>query len=451
MRDLDPVQERVVEFIQREGLCTTDDRLLVAVSGGVDSSVLAHLLHTAGFEIALAHCNYGLRGADSEADADLVRRMGETYRCPVFVKDEPLPQPVPDSFNLQTWARKKRYIHFEKILDEYYYTRIVTAHHLDDNLETLLMNVVRGTGIRGFAGIPPQREPRVIRPLLEESKTTLLAYASRHGLTWRYDVSNSRDDYLRNRLRHHVAPHLRSEGLGDGSLAATFRYLRSALRTVEASWRDHSSVLRSPASVRFDRATLPAHPDDAFSVVHATARSLGFSSDQVRQMLTAHRPLEVRASVWQARVTDEAITLLPRSTESSVAHTVDALPARLPWYGSIIVLEEMNAADDPRPGTVEMCRMPRLPLHLRSRAPGDTFAPLGMEGKRKKLKSFLIDQKIPKWDRPAVAVLTDREDEVVCLVGLRLAHPFARRGDEKVLLRIGLETTSPDTKNRTGA
>jgi tRNA(Ile)-lysidine synthase len=249
-----PLVDRVDAFVQHEGLLQPGQRVLLAISGGLDSTTLLHYLNQAGYRVGLAHCNYGRRGAESDADEEFVVELARKWDCPVHVTHYPIPTSSepgiaspptePKQPNFQEGARHYRYKYFKKILDEYKYEILCTAHHLDDNLETLLINLGRGSGLAGLAGIPVRTDFPLVRPFLCVSRREIEDYARHHRVDWREDASNQSDDYLRNRIRHHLVPVLREVlNLTEGSLERSLRHLRSGLTFYERGIGAYSALL----------------------------------------------------------------------------------------------------------------------------------------------------------------------------------------------------------------
>ncbi|PPK86522.1 tRNA(Ile)-lysidine synthase [Neolewinella xylanilytica] len=430
-------------FVAREKLFGPQDRLLLAVSGGLDSCTLAHLLATEGYTFGMAHCNYQLRGEDSDGDERWVRELATRYGCAYHGRTAPPPHPRPAGFNLQIWARQVRYDHFKKILDEYHYTTLLTAHQLDDNLETQLLNLLRGTGLSGMRGVPLQTAFPVARPLLFAGKADILAYALAEGLTWRDDRTNAETDYLRNRLRHTVIPGLRAAGLTDDNLRRTFDHLRSAERFYQDGLLAHPAVTRTEDSLRIDRTLAGLGERDLLTLLWHYGKNLGFTEDQFRQLATKSGAFEVTSATHRAVVTEETILFRPKSNLVPVASTVERLPATVVFGHQKIRLDVVEAPAVLEERGIDFVRIPQLPLHLRARAPGDRFDPLGMQG-RKKVKDFFIDQKVPHWERDLTPVLVDSEGRIVAIVGHRIANSFAVGPNDERVLRIRTERASPE-------
>src|SRR5450755_4470878 len=217
--------QRFIDNIQNENLFQKNDRLLLAVSGGVDSVVLCELCSQAGFNFELAHCNFQLRGAESERDEAFVQSLGEKYSAKVFIKKFDTEKYAEEKkISIQVAARELRYEWFEELIvsltnnpqpttNSYSETSyiahrtsyILTAHHANDNIETLLMNFFKGTGIKGMQGILP-KQVKIIRPLLFAKKEEILSFAEENNLSFVVDSSNLSDKYTRNYFRNQLIP-----------------------------------------------------------------------------------------------------------------------------------------------------------------------------------------------------------------------------------------------------
>ena len=189
--------------------CLQDRKLLLAISGGLDSVVLAHLCHKLDLKVAFAHCNFNLRGAESDADEAFVLALAEEMELEIFIENfETEHYAKQEGISIQMAARELRYNWFNELAEQLHFDYILTAHHADDNLETFLINLTRGTGLEGLTGIP-EVSGRLVRPLLPFSRETLETYAASEHLKWQEDVTNASTKYLRNKLRHDVIPVLK--------------------------------------------------------------------------------------------------------------------------------------------------------------------------------------------------------------------------------------------------
>ena len=198
-----------LDYIKSQGLIAEGKRSLLAVSGGLDSMVMLHLFHEAGLPCAVAHCNFSLRGAESDADEALVITTAKDLSIPIYTQRFDTEQEAAKrGVSIQMAARELRYNWFKQLLEEEKYDYIATAHHLNDNIETLFLNLAKGTGIRGLHGILPQNG-LIIRPLLFATREALEEYQQAQNIPYREDTSNLSDKYSRNRIRHHLIPVLK--------------------------------------------------------------------------------------------------------------------------------------------------------------------------------------------------------------------------------------------------
>ena len=186
-----------------------DKKLLIAISGGVDSVILTHLFSELNFDISLAHCNFQLREKESDLDEEFVKLLSQKTSNQIFtIKFDTEKFASKNKFSIQIAARELRYNWFQKIIKKHSFDYVLTAHHADDNLETFLINLTRGSGLDGFTGIP-RINGNIVRPLLAFSREEILAYAKTNTIDWREDASNATTKYIRNKIRHKVLPVLK--------------------------------------------------------------------------------------------------------------------------------------------------------------------------------------------------------------------------------------------------
>lgn len=184
-------------------------RLLLAISGGLDSVVLTHLCHQSKLKVSLAHCNFNLRAAESDADEEFVLELADDLDMDVYIESFDTEAYAKEQhISIQMAARELRYTWFFELGEQLDFDYILTAHHADDNLETFLINLTRGTGLEGLTGIP-EISDKIVRPLLPFSREALEAFAKKEYIEWREDASNASTKYLRNKLRHDVIPILK--------------------------------------------------------------------------------------------------------------------------------------------------------------------------------------------------------------------------------------------------
>ena len=454
-----PLISRVVDVVRREGLIRPNDRVLAAVSGGPDSvcllTVLTELRESGrmpGLQVHVAHVNYGLRGKESDQDEAFVRELAARFGAPVSCTRVALGSHP--SGSLQRHARDVRYAFFERVLREYGLTTVATGHTADDQAETILMWLLRGTGTVGLAGIPVMREGRgIIRPLLGVNRSEALDYLRSWGIPYRIDASNATAIYRRNRIRHEVLPLLRSfnprivEGLARQAdiLAAEAAILDEAERE---RWRD-ILVTASPGRVVVSCKWLVAYPLGLRrrlvrrALASAKGSAQGFTFRHVSQILGMlegrdRRRLALPRGFRVGRDGDHLTVEYGSSGMPGVTgpEWQPGVPLSIPGevhlgQGGRRLIAAQDQCEGQRVDTdrsMVVVDADRLggPLTVRSWKAGDWFCPSGMGGHRKKLQDFFVDEKIPRNGRDSVPL-------VVAPVGIVWVVGY--RGDERFTVR----------------
>src|ERR1044072_270606 len=275
------------EYVEREQLIRPGEKILLAVSGGADSVVMAHLFHTAGFSFAIAHCNFQLRGGESERDEQFVNDLGAAYNVPVYkIRFDTEAHVAQHRVSVQVAARELRYEWLEDMRHTHGYTFIATAHHMQDNVETVLMNFCKGTGLAGLHGILP-KQGRIIRPLLFAQKEEILAYVKKHVLAFVEDSSNITDKYTRNFFRHRVLPPIQEAYPGAVQhMAGTIARIREAELLYQESVSRHRKRLLEKKGATYMvpvlklQKTRPLH-----TIAYELFKDFGVTPAQVSQVL----------------------------------------------------------------------------------------------------------------------------------------------------------------------
>jgi len=418
-----PVLGPFLTILNRHGLA--EKRGLLAVSGGLDSVVLAELAHRAGLRFGIAHVNFGLRGAESDGDEGFVKTLAERYSVPFFSrKMETKVFAERHGLSIQLAARKLRYAWFEELLAAENFDYLATAHHRDDALETLLLNLARGAGLAGLAGIP-ERSGRTVRPLLAASREQIETFARAEHLTWREDRSNASDDYPRNFVRHHIVPRLRelNPNLTD-TVGQTLAQLAAARRLLEGQTEAlRQAAGRTEGDVVFLDIEIIRRSAEPVLLLHELLRPLGFRYRQAEAVWAVRdgQPGKTFHSPTHTLTKDRAaLVITPRREAEGGVFFVENPVGELhtPEFRLRFSVEE-NAVF-PKSPTEAVFDFGKLtfPLTLRPRRPGDWFCPLGMGGKCKKVSDLLVDLKIPLALKSRVYVL-ESAGAIAWVVGLR--------------------------------
>lgn len=452
---------RVKRTIDRFHLLNQGDRVVVGVSAGVDSMVLLHVLHiylqTFNLSLITAYVNHGLRPKESEEEAELVQKECERLHLPFEYGEFNVKEfQKVGGFSLQEAARRVRFHFFEHLLQKYEAQKIALGQHADDQVETVLLRLLRGSGLQGLKGILPIREGKVIRPLLEVRRHEIEAFALQRSIPFLIDSSNLRKDYLRNRLRLHLIPLLEREYQPNVKeiLLRTSAILREENDYLE---KESEKVYRRMIEERegtlaFRHAAYQSlHPALQWRFIQKMLKSLygeereDLEVPQIFRKLQQAPPsflLELPLGVCMEKRYD-TVLVRKKKVEAIPPFEVELLSPGRTFIQEIrreVMIEEVETKDRDEiskasPDSAFLDRQSlQFPLRVRNFRPGDRFQPLGMRGTQK-LKAFFIDHKIPKFERPEIPLLISGE-RIVWVVGYRIDER-ARVGDQtKRILKI---------------
>jgi tRNA(Ile)-lysidine synthase len=418
-----------LEYIEKEQLFRASERVLLAVSGGVDSMVLMELFRRSPFIFGVAHCNFQLRGEASDGDEQFVEEMAAQIEVPFFSTSFPTTSIAKkEKKGIQEAARDLRYSWLKKTARQEKFDHIATAHHLNDAIETLLFNMGRSGSIRAFRSILPKQE-QIIRPLLFATKEEIVSFAKTHELRWREDVSNAKDDYTRNRIRHQVVPALKAVHPNlEQSLLNSFEHLRAteqlfdwAVETIKAKvWEQQENV------VKIDFEQLLSYPAPT-TILFECLSPFGFTSSDVAQIFNAQIGREFHSST-HVLLKDRTHLFLRKkigNKQEIVYLQKEQHFLQLPDRQLIIKYTADNTLDFERDSCVAYFDADQLqfPLEVRHWRAGDRFQPLGMNGKHKKLQDYFSDQKLSRWEKEQVWLLVSNK-EIVWVIGYRSSEAF---------------------------
>lgn len=415
-------------------------KIILAISGGIDSVVLAHLLHGLDIPFLMAHCNFQLRGEESEGDQRFVEALSLQLSVPLAVKRfETKAYGKTHGLNTQLAARVLRYEWFEALRKEKDYDYVLTAHQANDSWETFLINTSRGTGLKGLLGIPAQNGA-ILRPLLPFSREEIHAFATENHICWREDSSNSSDAYTRNKIRHHLSPILKeihplffkNFEKTQSLLQLTYDFLQESI----SQYRKECFTMGNP--IVFFIEKLRTHPHRRF-LLHELLSPYGFTDvNALERFLQAstgkylasdtHRLLSNRGQ-WLISEIHE--TPSPAFYLQETDQAID-FPIALSW-------EKVSQA---KPSGAEVIYIDKekiqFPLCLRKRKEGDLFFPYGMGGQKKVLRKYFKDEKYSLYDKENQWLLTDSTDQILWVVGRRADERFRPTPHTKEILCIRL-------------
>jgi tRNA(Ile)-lysidine synthase len=447
--NFDTMLERFRSFIRDKSLFSPGQRILLAVSGGVDSVVMTDLFHKAGFSFAIAHANFHLRGKESGRDENFARDLAGRYQAEIYVKNFDTARIARKrKLSIQVTARELRYEWFDELLTTQSFDFIATAHHLDDQVETFLINLARGTGIAGLHGIPV-RQGRIIRPMMFTGRDDIENYARMNDIDFVEDSSNRSDKYTRNRIRHHVIPQL--EKLNT-SFRQTLTETIDNLRNAEIIYRNAIEEKRNSIfEIRKDAILIPADSFYSLDPIAAWAYELlspfGFNQAKILDIIGLENAIpgkEVLSSSHRLIKDRDRLIIVPRELPGkNVNYLIEAEDIRndvvFPVHLHFDILDQIPASfDDPHNTAYLDLDKLEFPLQVRKWKRGEYFYPLGMS-QRKKLSDFFIDLKFSKIDKENQWLLCSG-DEIAWVIGHRIDDRFkVKEGSCNVLkIRVNL-------------
>jgi tRNA(Ile)-lysidine synthase len=413
-------------------------RLLIAISGGLDSVALTHLCCKAGLNLSLAHCNFNLRGEESDADEEFVLQLAEDLALEVFIESFDTEEFAKEhSLSTQMAARELRYDWFFDLAKQLNFDYILTAHHADDNLETFLINLTRGTGLEGLTGIP-EINNQIVRPLLKFSRDDIESYAKENKLNWREDSSNASNKYLRNKLRHDVIPILKEI---NPQLLENFQNTQNHLQDANDIIEDAIVRIQKKAvSVERDVIKLDIKKLKKLSNPKAYLYELlkdfnFFEWQDVTNLLNAQSGKQVFSSTHRLLKDRDFLLLKEIHIESSskIAANIEEGNDKTS-LGNLSLQEVDNIADTTESIIYVDKDKLQFPLEVRPWEEGDYFYPFGMKGK-KKLSKYFKDEKLSLIDKENIRLLCSG-DVIVWIIGKRLDDRFKVTKQTKQILKI---------------
>lgn len=448
------------QYIKQQNLFNTKDKLLLAVSGGVDSVVLCELCRRAGFDFFIAHCNFQLRAAESERDENFVRELGKKYAVEVFVKKFDTEKYAADNkCSIQVAARELRYAWFDEILNDVKNNFVsktgkkpatvvwlLTAHHANDNIETLLLNFFKGTGISGLHGILPKQK-NICRPLLFAKKETLLAFANENQLPFVEDSSNASNKYARNYFRNELIPGLQKvfpqveenlldniERLSDIEVA----YLQFINQQKKGLMENKGNEVHIPVL-----KLLKAKP--LKSIVFEIIKDFGFTAhqtDEVIGLLTSESGKYIPSASHRIIKNRNWLIISPNKSTEAINILVEKTSKKIKFQPGTISFDIITS--DKFSGHIQTANYIaqldageiKFPLLLRKWKAGDYFYPLGMN-RKKKLSRFFIDQKLSITQKENTWVL-EMDKKIIWVVGMRIDNRFKVKSNTKKILQVTL-------------
>jgi len=426
---------RLKAFIEEKELFTQSEKLLIAVSGGVDSMVLLDLMRQLEYNIYVAHCNFNLRARESDQDEELVRAYCEEHEIPCFVTSFSTKEIAAErKISIQMTARELRYEWFAELQQAHGLDRLITAHHLNDHVETFFIHLIRGSGLRGLSGMP-FKTAQIARPLIFTTKQEVREYAEKKKILYREDVSNQDDKYLRNKIRLEIIPQL--EELNPSFIQnaqKSMHLIQESLNLLEAEVKRFTlvgvDVKGEDYKIDWKKLQSSISPQLlAFELL----KPFGFNSSQIEsivlpQELTTGSILE--SETHTLLVNRQELVIAPKSDRAVARETIQTLVFENRWLkGELISREELTDFPDGKTIAAFDADKIELPVILNGWKKGDAFQPFGMKT-FKKLSDFFIDEKLSIFQKEKVQLLRSGK-AIVWVVGHRVDNRF--RIDENTM------------------
>lgn len=412
-------------------------RYLLAISGGVDSMVLLDLFRQTSANFQVAHCNFQLRAEDANGDEEFVRNYCGLYNIPFHsVRFDVAAYQKTGNYSVEMACRNLRYDWFAEIQKINQLDFLVTAHHLDDNLETFLINLSRGTGLKGLVGMQIDNG-RILRPLLEFTKNNLLEYAENNTLAWREDYTNATDDYIRNKIRHHISPVLKEiHSQFDENFLATLNHINDNYLIVQQRVEEIASDLFTGTNPMKIEIYELRKLNPLATYIHYLFEKYNFNSpNEIIKFLDSETGSEIKSTTY--RLIKDREYLLLKSIEEINENEITIL-------NDFIEINSLNLkfvkSINPHENTTEIVDFTSIsfPLKLRKVKEGDYFYPIGMKGQKKLISKFMKDLKLSKLEKEQVWLLCDQNDDIIWVVNYRLDERFKTTKTSKNFLNITL-------------
>ncbi len=396
----------IAQTIEARGIFQPDDLILVALSGGADSVALLLVLRDLGYKVEALHCNFQLRGEESLRDEQFVSTLCQHLDVPIHIKHFDTRAYAKDNkVSIEMAARDLRYAWFREQAARLHAQAIAVAHHRDDQAETLLLNIIRGTGLRGMAGMK-YRNDLICRPLLDVSRTDILDYLSVKGQDHVTDSTNLEREALRNRIRLDILPALAQLNPNISKTLSTLACnVQDALPIYEKGLEDSTSQMVDPQQVGTAMTASPfSIKETTLTLLHEWAGCYGFTRTQLQNILTAST----------GRMVESASHLLLRDREHFILHRKGSVPTPPQLVFETLPVSKVGTMV--RGNAYLDASLVKMPIETRRVKPNDSFTPLGMRGTRL-ISNYLTDLKLNRFEKQFQEVLTDASGKILWVVG----------------------------------
>ena len=431
--------QKFKEHIENEFPYLKDSKILLAISGGIDSVVLFDLLKQLNYTISLAHCNFKLRKKESDLDEEFVKNLSQKSSNQIFTK----------KFNTESFAKKNklstqiaarelRYTWFQELVKKHHFDFILTAHHADDNLETFLINLTRGSGLEGFTGIP-KMNVNIIRPLLPFSREEILHYADENQLEWREDASNASTKYVRNKIRHKIVPVLKeiNPNLLE-TFSNTLAHLQESQQIIDDKIEEISKkIVTKDFSTSLEMKRLNIKEIQKLSnpkaYLYQLLKDYHFTEwNDVYDLLSAQSGKQIFSKNYRL-LKDRDFLLLSNHVISNKdeQYLIDENQSEIKRPIHLIFEKVLEKSTENKQTIYVDKDLLKYPLLVRKWQNGDYIYPVGMQGK-KKVSKYFKDQKFSLVDKENTWLLCNGNNEVIWIINHRQDRRFVGKKDIKI-------------------
>ncbi len=439
--------DRFTTNIRQAKLFEPHHQILLAVSGGMDSMVMLELFRRSDYSFGIAHCNFRLRGKEADKDQQMVERVANNLGVSLFTTSfDTKTYAVNHKLSIQMAARDLRYEWLENVRQENGFDLIATAHHLDDSMETLFINLSRGTGISGLTGIPA-RSNKVIRPLLFAIRKDIESFVKEHDITYREDASNTEEKYQRNKVRHQLIPVMQEL---NPSLRSTMKEFFPRMQAVADIYNEAIEQARQSCIQHEGEAVrilipqlLSMNHQEVF--LYEFLKEYGFVPAVCKDIANnlTRQSGKLFYSDTHTLLSDRQALLVYPTTRDETEHvsSIYEHTKQLRINDYTLHFEHIDLAAIPMPGwpedqntiLLDYSKL-RFPLQIRHWEKGDKMHPLGMSGS-KKISDLFTEHKIPVRNKKRIPIIVSG-DEIVWVVGIRSSNKFKIKANTKKILRI---------------
>ncbi len=431
------------KFITENNLIKPGERILLAVSGGIDSMVMAHLFHHQKYNIGIAHCNFSLRDGESDKDEELVRQFANANNIPFYAsRFETKKFAKENKLSVQMAARELRYRWFEDIRNEGGFDLISVAHNLNDNIETLLINLIRGTGLAGLTGMRPISNS-IIRPLLFATRNNIISYQVQYNIVFREDKSNNDTKYIRNKIRHLIIPVLKEI---NPSIEITLNEAAERFSGFNEIVSDHITALRETIKeekeqfITFNISLLKKYSHNK-AVLFELFRPYGITGallTDLMKIIEGKTGGQVITDTHRIIKNRKDLIVSDEKKQIEKSFTIDSIEELLRFHGistakTVTINPNYEIPDDPYSACIDLHKV-TFPMIIRKWKVGDYFYPLGMRQK-KKLSDYFIDKKYSIFDKENILIL-ESGGKIVWIIGDRIDDRFKITNSTKTGLLI---------------